>query len=43
VTPLDPRPESYAHAAAIAAMLERSKQDHPELEDGVLSSEPEAD
>ena len=43
MTALDPRPESYAHAAAIAALLERAEQDHPELEDGVPPSEPDAD
>jgi hypothetical protein len=43
VTVLDPRPESYAHALAIAAMLERATQDHPELEDTAASSEPDAD
>jgi hypothetical protein len=42
VTAIDPRPESYAHAAAIAAMLERAKQDRAELEDAP-SSEPDAD
>jgi hypothetical protein len=44
VTALDPRPEGYAHAAAIAAMLERAKLDHPEVEDGgAPSSEPDVD
>ena len=40
---LDPVPESYAHATAIAAILARAQQDELELEDGRASSEPDAD
>ena len=41
---LDPRPETYAHAAAIAAMLERAQQEqHLEHEDGASSSKRDAD
>lgn len=43
MTALDPRPESYAHAAAIAALLEHAGQDQPELEDGAPPSDSDAD